>query len=338
MTLQDDQHPRRPVLLQAIPFCAMLLLLFAAAAMSQFAPTEILTGVLFMVGIPMAFGGIWMSLIGDETGFSIKGCLFWPLALTIISVTCVWVLNEGFACVAMTSLIWFVAGIGGALVALWYRWQRKRSEQGKSSFYSAAWLALPLMAAAIVEPVATDDYRTVSRSVVVDASPEQVWPMLLSIENVGADEGRWNFTQDVIGIPRPTDARLIMQNGQLIRKARWGRDIRFDEAVTTIKPNREIRWAFRFPDKSISAYTDRHIHPDSDLLSIETGGYRLEPLPSGKTRITLWTHYRQRVRIPFYTAWWGERFLGDIQDNVLAIISGRMNRKSNPATPAAAAY
>jgi hypothetical protein len=29
------------------------------------------------------------------------------------------------------------------------------------------------------------------------------------------------------------------------------------------------------------------------------------------------------VRVPAYTAWWGERFLGDIQSNILAIIRDR---------------
>jgi len=83
-----------------------------------------------------------------------------------------------------------------------------------------------------------------------------------------------------------------------------------------------------FPDKSIQHNTDHHISPDGPLLRIETGQYELAALPEGKTRLTLETRYRMRTRLGAYLGWWGERLLGDIQENILAVIKDRAERRA----------
>ena len=43
----------------------------------------------------------------------------------------------------------------------------------------------------------------------------------------------------------------------------------------------------------------------------------------GGVRVTLSTTYRMRSRLDWYAGLWGERMLGDVHDNVLAIIKTR---------------
>lgn len=62
------------------------------------------------------------------------------------------------------------------------------------------------------------------------------------------------------------------------------------------------------------------------MLKIARGGYTLEPLEGGRVRVTLSTTYRMRSRLVWYAGLWGERMLGDVQDNVLAIIKTRAER------------
>jgi hypothetical protein len=69
-------------------------------------------------------------------------------------------------------------------------------------------------------------------------------------------------------------------------------------------------------------HTDEHIAPDGPLLKIDTGDYRLTPLPDGTTRLTLRTNYVAMTHVNF-ARWWGELLLGDIQDNVLAVVKQR---------------
>jgi hypothetical protein len=47
-----------------------------------------------------------------------------------------------------------------------------------------------------------------------------------------------------------------------------------------------------------------------------------------KTLVRLTTRYRMRTSFPAYLSWWGERLLGDIQSNVLAIVMQRAERAS----------
>lgn len=326
MEYEDSDRPRPHLnLLIALPAAAATALLLLSIALVAWGPPNDLTSVAFLLGIPAAIGALVTLASSRHRSFNTSGCLGLPLALAVIAgAGTIW-LEESLVCVAMLTGIWFVAGLGGGAVALWFRW-RQRAERGRDAIYVAAWPLL--LGITLLQPAPQDDWRIVSRSVDLDASPEVVWPQVVSIENVGPDEGRWNFSQDVIGIPRPTAARLTRHGDGYVRRAQWGRDIRFEERVVRIVPGREIVWEFHFPDRSISLHTDRHIHPYSEKLSIETGGYRLLPLKSGKTRLTLWTKYRQRVGLPSYTAWWGERFLGDIQTNVLAIIDGRVSARS----------
>jgi hypothetical protein len=93
---------------------------------------------------------------------------------------------------------------------------------------------------------------------------------------------------------------------------------------TALTPEKAIAWDFVFPDDSVQAYTDRHIAPDGPLLKIAKGGYRVEPLDDDSVRLTLHTTYRMRSRLGWYLDAWGELLLGDVEDNVLAIIKQRV--------------
>ena len=162
-----------------------------------------------------------------------------------------------------------------------------------------------------------------TREVVVDAPPERVWPLLASIPAIRPAEGRWNLTRDVLGVPRPTEALLRSQQGRAVREARWDEDVRFEERILEVEPQRSIAWQFAFSDDSVRRHTDEHIAPDGAHMRIAFGGYRLSSLPAGRTRVTLETRYRLQTPLNAYAGWWGEFLLGDIQDNVLAIVKGR---------------
>lgn len=201
---------------------------------------------------------------------------------------------------------------------------RESIAKGSTKIRVSALLALPfaVLLAEELNPAAWQE-RSVVRSVDIAAAPHEVWPLLLSIPGVTPDEGRATFTHDIAGIPRPSEALLEQRGEVLIRAARWGENIRFEERVTQLDPGRAIGWDFAFPDSSVQDYTDRHISPDGPLLKIASGGYRIEALGKGRARVTLTTTYRMRSRLGWYLALWGEVLLGDVQDNVLTIIKTR---------------
>lgn len=279
----------------------------------------------FMFLVPFVVGAL-VTGAGLQV-YSHYGCILAPvIILAVLFALMHFTGQEGLICIIMVMPFWLAAGLGGGL-ATWVIHRRRRQREkagGSARLQVAALAALPfaLIYAEEASPPAWES-RTVVRSIEIAASPEAVWPLLVAIPAVRADEGIVTFTHNIAGIPRPAEARLVTRSGALVREGRWGEHIRFEERVTTLVPGRRIGWDFAFPDNSVQAYTDRHISPDGPMLRIERGGYTLTPLAGGKVRVTLATTYAMRSRLAWYAGLWGERMLGDVHDNVLAIIKAR---------------
>ena len=280
-------------------------------------------GYAALVAIPASIGALVTGASDPVSPWPAWKILVIPTACILGMVGLAWLAAaEGAICIAMILPLWVPASIGGAIArALADRHRRKRSE---AALHAVGWAVLPAVLLTFEwQHPPQWQVRTVSRSVLVNASRERVWPMLVSITNVRPGEGRSNPTQDILGVPRPTQARLLRQGSRLVRKAEWGPLVRFDEVITDLRPNREIAWHFSFPDDSVQRQTDRHVAPNGGMLNIMRGRYVLEALAPDTTRVTLQTTYRMRTRLPDYFGWWGERMLGDIQANVLAIVAER---------------
>lgn len=275
----------------------------------------------FLLVLPAALSA-FLSYATDPSGTrSYSHHLIVPSAMVAIALLAGFVLlQEGVICLVILAPLWLVAGISGSSVT--YLARRRLRERGR--LYSSALLLLPFLSAQLewVHPP-QETWFTVQRETIVDARPEQVWPALVSIPHIAADEGQWNIAQDILGIPRPTSAVAANRDGDWIRSAHWGPDVRFEEQVTLLAPGRALEWLFSFPDNSVQQHTDQHISPDGAHLRVHSGAYRLAPTLEGGTRIVLETTYVARTPLNSYASWWGELLLGGIQDNVLAIVKQR---------------
>ena len=222
----------------------------------------------------------------------------------------------------MALPVWIAFGYVGVWPVYLYRRNEHRIDP--ATFRANALLLFPFLALLIDQQIVPPrEIRTVVREIIVDAPRSAVWPRLLAIPTITPIEGSWNLSQDVLRLPRPVSAHLSGKGPGAIRDAYWQDDIHFQEIITAWQPNRILQWRFAFPEPSIHERTDRHIEPHGRHLWIDTGGYRLIHLADGRTKIRLWTRYQLATPFNGYAAWWGELILGDIQNNVLAIIAGR---------------
>jgi hypothetical protein len=244
--------------------------------------------------------------------------------LLVVVIASVFVLREGVICVLMLSPLWIVSGLIGAEIT--YRLRRRNPDRNGRT-YCAALVLLPLLSMQ-VEPMIPlpRETKAVTRSIVVDASPARIWPLLRGIPDVHPDEGAWNLSQDVIGIPRPIGARLIGGGLGADRFADWGEHIKFRERITEWEPGRRLGWHFIFDDVAGWGYTDRHLMPDSPYFTVTTGGYTMQPLGPGRTRVTLDTRYKIRTPVNLYSELWGQLLLGDLENNLLALIKQRAEK------------
>ena len=233
--------------------------------------------------------------------------------------------QEGVICLLMAGVIWTPMALLGAMTTK--RMQRKHRRLGDVSATFEMGLIATIPAILLVMdtsvPQSITPY-TVERSVVLDASADEIWPLLLSLPDIQETEGRFTFAQSIAQIPRPRSAVVVGDGVGSVRHAQWGENITFEEHITDWQENEALRWEFVFPNDSISRYTDQHISPEGRHLRIQEGGYRLEPLSDGRTRLTLYTDYEAQTPMNTYAAIWGEIFLGGIQANILEIIEGRL--------------
>ncbi len=249
--------------------------------------------------------------------FLVPMCLF-----GVAAVAATILLREGAVCIIMLAPLWLLAGLGGSLGVYSFR-KRRRSGGALCTVV----LVIPLLAIQAEGQLPTPEATArVSRDIVVAASPERIWPLLIAIPQVRAGEGRWNVSQDVIGIPRPLDARLVGQGIGAERLARWDAGIKFREVITEWRPLDRIAWDFVFDDMTGWGFTDRHLIPDSSYFKVLKGGYVLTPLGPGRTRVSLDTTYWMKTPVNGYAALWGEFFLGDLQTNLLALVKRRAER------------
>lgn len=279
----------------------------------------------FLLILPAAVSAL-VAYVADP--FAERGWRFYlwiPVWIVgAVAVGSFWLLKEGLICIVLLSPLWVGAGMIGTVLT--YTIRRRI---GRSRTYSFAMLIAPV-AALVMEPLVPLQARdfVVRREIVVAASQAEIWPLLEGVSDVRPDEGRWNVTQDVFGVPRPLGATLVGRGVGAERQARWANGIKFREQVTEWNPGRRIGWRFAFDDMDGWDHTDPHLKPNTRTFRVLDGGYTLTPLPGGRTRVSLDTRYRIRTPVNDYSAAWGEVFLGDLETNLLAMIKARAERSS----------
>jgi hypothetical protein len=299
---------------------ALTLALSAYVLMNRTSVASVAFGSLWFLGVFPAFLCSLICYVGDPDGERGRG-FYWlvPVALVaIVDFGSTLILHEGVICVAMLTPIWLGAGWIGAFTS------RARRRPVDPNVFNASLLMLPLLAGLFESQFpAAHDHVSLSRQIVIAATPGEIWPYAVSNAHIAASEGRWTLSQNIIGLPRPRATVLRGQGVGAVRTAYWGDHINFDEIITQWRPGRRLGWRFSFTNSSMQDYTDKHISPDGQFLKIDTGDYVLTPLTPRTTLLTLETHYIAKTHVNPYAELWGELLLGDVQDNILAIIRHR---------------
>ncbi|BDI59666.1 SRPBCC family protein [Qipengyuania nanhaisediminis] len=310
---------------------ALALLAAAGYALASYFLTLHVLGGLGLVSVVFAIVqpaviSAFVAFVGDPMGKRPKS--YYILSPTLLAlgmiVIAALVLREGAVCIVMLAPIWLVSGIGGTLLLYRFGPRVPDPQASAATFRASALLAVPLVMVPLEQaiPNPVDSYE-VSRSVEIAADRQSVWALMQSVPALESQEGRWNVTQDLVGVPRPVAATLSGRGVGAVRHAEWGRSIAFEEHVTHWQPGRAIGWDFVFPASDGWDFTDPHLRPDSDYMTIDSGGYTLDQIAPGRVRLTLHTRYTARTKLNAYGTLWGELFLGDIQSNILAVIRER---------------
>ncbi len=280
------------------------------------------TGIPFFGGLlflPMAITSV-ATILADPRG---EGSLWrhvkigW-ICITAFIVLAVVLLREAGVCVVMAApLLYAGSALGSLISGLSLRKLRSRS-------IVSCLIILPLVGLP-AEPLvpAPEQVGEVQTVIDIDAPAETVWQNTIEIPDVAPRELKWTFSHNIVGVPKPVDARLEGRGVGAVRHLRWTRGVTFEEVVTGWETDRYLSWNFRFGPHSIPKAVEGHIKIDSAYLKLIGGDYRLDPLPNGWTRLTLTSRYMIATPINAYCDWWGHIFLNDFQGTVLNVIRHR---------------
>jgi hypothetical protein len=273
----------------------------------------------FLLGAPVAACIVAVRL-SDPGGVRGAGGHVGVSALTVtVMLVCAGViLREGAVCLVMAAPIFY----GSGLVAGWLAGRGSRRRAGRLT--SLSLLILPLIGVSYEaeRPPAAETRYVVTR-VHIAATPQVVWNSLTDIRTIADSEHRWSFSHDIVGIPRPREARMEGSGVGAVRRLEWARGVRFEERITEWRPGRELAWTFHVGPEAQGRILDEHLRVDSAYLRLEEGRYRIEPTADGGSELVLTTRYWIRTPMNGYAAWWGGVFLGDFHRNVLGVIEAR---------------
>jgi len=96
-----------------------------------------------LIALPMAVGALFTLQFGS---YSPLGCLIAPIGLGLMCYGLVLIGAEGLICVVMIMPFWFIAGLGGGLIALFVlRKNRAQPDENDTKLRSVGIAAFPFL-------------------------------------------------------------------------------------------------------------------------------------------------------------------------------------------------
>jgi hypothetical protein len=260
-------------------------------------------GAMLFVGLPFCIGFIASILHGWRYPRSAgQSIIVSMISLTFVAGALLAVAWEGILCLAMAAPIAIPLTLGGA--ALGTVVQRSRRVP------SGAMLCVPALLPLMLAVPVFDPVREVSSSIVINAPPERVWNNVVGFSEITAPP-------DLVfraGIAYPLRATIAGR----IRYCMFTTGA-FVEPIEVWDAPRRLAFGVRSsppPLEEMSPYNIRPPHLDGYFVSTH-GQFLLERLPSGGTRLTGTTWYRNRLAPAAYWGLWSDAIIHRIHMRVL---------------------
>jgi hypothetical protein len=205
------------------------------------------------------------------------------------------VMVEGVICAILALPLFAVmGGLAGLLVGVVVRW----AMWPKQTVYSL--MALPLLLGGVEQHIPLPNaIQTAERSIVIPASPEQIWPHLLTAQEIETRE-MGDGLMYRIGVPLPLSATTERNGDELVRHIRMGKAVHFDQVATDWQEARYVRWENRFAADSFPAGAlDDHVRIGGHHFDAMDAEYRLKEVPGG-TELHVTMHYRVSTHFNWY--------------------------------------
>lgn len=272
-------------------------------------------GVALFFGGPVVVGAAAGYLLNADTPRTINTTFWHATFVVLIAMGGMLLLAmEGVICLVMALPLMLPLVLVGSLFGRAIALRTFGDEESQQRGMAGALVILPLLG--LVEtrlPEAPE--RMVETSVVVAASPQEVWDTVIAFPPIDTPEP-WYFR---LGIASPKSARLVGEGIGAVRYCVFTTG-EFVEPITAWDEPRRLAFDVEEqPEPMFELTPYREIHPPHLRGSLEStrGEFRLEPQPNGGTRLVGRTWYRLRLAPIDYWAIWTDAILHRVHHRVL---------------------
>ncbi len=237
--------------------------------------------------------------------------LVWLLLLTA---------GEGVFCVLTAAPIWLICTIMGSFIG--------KSLAGAKYGTPVLFCAMPLVLLTTirVDQINVPAERLVETSIIIDASPEEIWPLLFNLSNLGEPD-TWYFRAGV-ACPMGTKSEIEENSRTCILTTGKMR-----ETITLMRPGKVVRWRVDYTPPTMREWnpfgTPNPKHLTESFRVLE-GGFEMQGLSDGKTRLRGWTTYKSEVAPDIYWNLWNSMIVRDVQRRVMTEIANQARSKTTP--------
>jgi hypothetical protein len=244
--------------------------------------------------------------------------LGWPETFAAVFASCVVLFGfvflyegEGMVCALIASPIWF----GVALVGMFFG--RAITEMKYGTPVLVCVLPVVLVTTFRIDATHQPATRLADTFIVIDAPPERVWPLLFNL-SLTEPPNTWYFRMGVAcpsGTKTDTETNIrtcILSTGEMPERIVRSRKYESLEwAVVTTPPTMKEWNPFGGPEP-------KHL---TESFRVLRGGFELQRLEGGKTRLRGWTEYESDVAPDVYWNLWNKTFVRGVQFRVMTEIS-----------------
>ncbi len=283
---------------------------------------------------PMMGAFIYLSpiLVGAVTVYvaerhSRRGAWFYfwaPFLANVLYVLGALAINiEGWICaILIVPLFATLGGIGGLVMGLICR----VTNWPKQATYSI--VALPLLLGAFEHRMPLPErIADVERSATIQAPAAAVWDRIHRADGIrpGEVQNAWMYR---IGVPLP-HAGITEDTPQgRVRRITMGKGIHFDQWVADWRPERYVRFEYRFADDSFPPRAlDDHVRIGGMYFDLVDTSYALTPRGE-TTELKVRMRYRVSTQFNWYAEPIARWLIADFEENILGFYRRRAESAS----------
>jgi len=270
--------------------------------------------------------GVLVSIVGmlivPSRNIVMWGVLMPLLAVTIGTVVATITGLEALFCVLVAfPIIAGMAVMGGLFTTVLMRELGKK----RTYFYTSGIIFLPYLVAPFEQMIELPrEEITITNTIIVQASPDEIWDQIASVPEIKPEEIRNSWIYQ-LSFPRPRAATLDYHGVGGKRIATFEREVSFFEVIDTWAPPEVLSFSIEADPAFIPANAfDEHIIVGGRFYDVLDGTYRIEPLSKDRCRLHLTSNHRLSSHFNRYAAWWSRLIMEEIQTTILEVVAKRV--------------